>query len=147
MNRFLAIFVLAAVAPLLAAEPPAFEAYRVEEIWSGTPAPVDVQSSGPWKVYRSNLRRAQAKGPNFAGRLTVALWNCGVRCTQVVVLDTATGKPVGDLKASTGVRFRLDSELFIANPPESIPQGDKHTKTRYYRFSGGGFEEIALSAP
>lgn len=137
----------AIVVPVLAAEPPAFDAYRVEEIWSGTPAAVDVASTSPWRPNRSNLRRAQAAGPNFAGRFTLAQWNCGLRCTQVVLLDVTTGKPVGDLKVSTGVRFRLDSELLIANPPDSIPAGDKHTKTKYYRFTAGSFEEIPVSAP
>ncbi|HEX6851464.1 MAG TPA: hypothetical protein VF139_08630, partial [Candidatus Polarisedimenticolaceae bacterium] len=117
------------------------------EIWSGKPAAVDVDSTGPWRPFRSNLRRAQASGPNFAGRFTLVQWNCGLRCTQVVLLDTSTGKPVGDLLASTGIRFRLDSELLIANPPESIPAGDKRTKTRYYRFTAGAFEEISVSAP
>lgn len=147
MRRLVALLALAVVAPLQAAAPPTFDAYPVEEVWSGQPAAVDVESTGPWRPFRSNLRRAQAKGPNFAGRFTLVHWNCGLRCTQVVLLDTTTGKPVGDLEAQTGVRFRLDSELLVANPPESIPAGDKHTKTRYYRFTAGAFEEIAVSAP
>ena len=147
MKRFLAILALLAVTQPTAAAAPTFETYRVDEIWSGKPAAVDVDSTGPWRPFRSNLRRAQASGPNFAGRFTLVQWNCGLRCTQVVLLDTATGKPVGDLLASTGIRFRLDSELLIANPPESIPAGDKRTKTRYYRFTAGAFEEISVSAP
>lgn len=132
---------------LLAVAPPAFEAFPVEEVWSGQPAAVDNDATKDWRPNRSNLRRAQATGPNFAGRFTLAQWNCGLRCTQVVLLDTATGKPVGDLRAATGVRFRRDSELLIANPPESIPAGDKRTKTKYYRFTAGSFTEVEVSAP
>ena len=29
--------------------------------------------------------------------------------------------------------------MLIANPPESIPAGDKRTKTKYYRFTSGAF--------
>lgn len=146
MKSLLGFLVLAAVSAAAAA-PPTFQAYPVDEVWSGTPAAVDVESTAPWRSFRSNLRRAQATGPNFAGRFTLVQWNCGLRCTQVVLLDTSTGKPVGDLRASTGVRFRLDSELLVANPAESIPAGDKHTKTKYYRFTAGAFEEIPVSAP
>ena len=146
VKPLVAILVLAA-APVLAAPAPTFEAFPVEEVWSGQPAAVDNDATKDWRPNRSNLRRAQAAGPNFAGRFTLAQWNCGLRCTQVVLLDTATGKPVGDLRAATGVRFRRDSELLIANPPESIPAGDKRTKTKYYRFTAGAFTEIEVSAP
>lgn len=147
MRRRLAILVLAAGIPALAAEPPTFDRYPVEEVFTGKPAAVDNDAAKDWRPYRSNLRRAQATGPNFAGRFTLSQWNCGLRCTQVVLLDTATGKPVAQLQAATGVRYRLDSELLIANPPESIPAGDKRTRTKYYRFTAGDFTEIEVSAP
>lgn len=147
MRAVLLLLGCALALPARAEGPPTFDAYRVEEIFRGKPAEVDAGSAGPWKTERSTLRRAQANGPNFAGRLTLVQWNCGLRCTQVVLLDTATGKPVGDLKVATGVRFRLDSELLIANPKESIPAGDKETTTRYYRFTAGAFEEIPVSGP
>ena len=146
MRSIVLLLGLAASAPVLAAAP-AFDQYPVEEVWSGTPAAVDHEASKAWRPYRSNLRRAQSTGPNFAGRFTLAQWNCGARCTQIVLLETSTGKPVGELRAATGVRFRLDSELLIADPPESIPAKEKNVRTRYYRFTAGAFEELAVSAP
>lgn len=144
--RLLASLLFLALAGSLAATP-RFEDYPVPEIYKGERAAVDTSNTSPWRPYRSNLRRAQEKGPNFAGRYTIAQWNCGLRCTQIVVLDTASGKIAGELETQTGVHFRLDSELLIANPPISIPKGERKVRTRYYRWTAGAFEELPVTEP
>ncbi len=44
------------------------------------------------KKYRTVIRQAASRGPNFAGHYVVAKWGCGTGCTQFVIIDSETGK-------------------------------------------------------
>jgi hypothetical protein len=59
-----------------AAGPPQLEDYPATDIFRGTPARL-VLATKDARMFRTELRRQAARGPNFAGHYTLALW--GVR--------------------------------------------------------------------
>lgn len=133
---------LAAFAFAQEAAAPRFEDHPASEVLGEPPAKLDIMNAKPWKHQRSLLRKAAANGPNFAGAYTIATFACGHRCQQVVVIDARTGKLAGELETRAGARYRLESTLLIANPPETIDRGDDKTETAYYRWSGEAFERL-----
>jgi hypothetical protein len=81
-------------------------------------------------MFRTNIRKAAKRGPNFAGHYTVTSWGCGTGCIQAVIIDELDGtvywpwkdKPIGfdtfhfDLNFDAGdlegrKSFRIDSRL------------------------------------
>jgi len=44
------------------------------------------------RLYRTSIRSASAKGPNFAGHYAVAEWGCGTGCRQFAIVDLNTGR-------------------------------------------------------
>jgi hypothetical protein len=42
-------------------------------------------------AYRTQILEQARKGPNFAGRFTLAKWGCGSPCLAFVIIDTASG--------------------------------------------------------
>jgi hypothetical protein len=108
---------------------PRFENYAVPVEKVSHPAP-PVLATRDAREYRTMLRRAAAKGPNFAGHFTVAVWGCGTACTDFGIVDARSGavfflpdlrvistfkvvEPDGDESEYTGLRFRADSRLLI----------------------------------
>jgi hypothetical protein len=69
---------------------PRFEAYPAPAQRAMRPAPV-VLASKPARAFRTQLREAAAKGPNFAGHYTIATWGCGAGCEDWAIIDAATG--------------------------------------------------------
>ena len=84
------------------------------------------------RLFRTVIRDAAAKGPNFAGHYTVAVWGCGASCTSAAIVDAITGKvffsaaisdiagthvagrePNGAEPTYYSLRFRPDSRLLI----------------------------------
>ena len=57
--------------------------------------------------FRTMIREAAAKGPNFAGHFTVAEWGCGAGCVSVAIIDAATGSIYRD-------RGRLQEQDLLA---------------------------------
>ncbi len=102
-----------------ASDLPRFADYRVDSLFRGVPAPVDFTSDPDSRRFRTVITAAAARGPNFAGHYTVASWGCGSPCQENVVLDARTGRIMASLNTSLGVRYRPDSRLLIANPPDS----------------------------
>ena len=102
-------------------------------------------------MYRTMIRQAAKKGPNFAGHYTVAEWGCGTACEQIAVVDSQTGDvsdgPFGALpegvvylgpnveEDKTGLFYRLNSSLFIV---AGCPRF-KDCGTYYYEWSGTQF--------
>jgi hypothetical protein len=43
-------------------------------------------------MFRAEIRKGAAKGPNFAGHYTVVRWGCGSDCLQIAIVDARTGK-------------------------------------------------------
>ena len=101
--------------------PPRFEDFRVVSKFRGQPVPVNLASHPEARTFRTVLREGAAQGPNFAGHDTVVTWGCGTACQMVAVVDAGDGKvSFATFTTSMGASYRLDSRLFIANPPEEL---------------------------
>lgn len=125
-----------------------FQDYAVAEIFHGQPATPKLVSPAH-RRYRSAILRAAAKGPNFAGRFTIAEWGCGAGCVSFAVIDAASGKvfpspfkilslPIVEGRKDRqyqGPVYQLKSRLFIA---DGCPEEDK-CGTYYYEWTGRQF--------
>jgi hypothetical protein len=118
------------------ADAPRFEAYAAKP-YTGANAVPDVDSDPRSRRYRTQLRRWAREKPNFAGHYILATWGCGTGCTELAVIDAATGKVFhppearanhiedvdpdalveineGERRADFGaMRYRADSRLLI----------------------------------
>jgi hypothetical protein len=103
-------------------------------------------------MFRSAIREAAAKGPNFAGHYTIAEWGCGSGCMSSAVIDAVTGKvfpapfrilsmplPEGEGDHEyQGAVYQLKSRLLIADGcPEETGCG-----TYYYEWSDNKFKRL-----
>ena len=73
------------------AEPPRLQDYPVTDIFRGKPS-APVLSTKEARMFRTELRRQAARGPNFAGHYTLALWGCGAGCANGAVIDARSGQ-------------------------------------------------------
>ena len=104
------------------------------------------------RMFRTAIRDAAAKGPNFAGHYTIAEWGCGSGCVSSVVVDAITGKvfaapfriltmPLPESEGGheyQGAVYQLNSRLFIADGcPEEAGCG-----TYYYEWSDNKFKRL-----
>jgi hypothetical protein len=123
---------------------PEFKDYAVSSLFRGSPAkprfanPGQVRANGGYagsdelpdadERYRGSVESDAQRGPNFAGRFTIALFSCGPYCASMVVVDARTGAlyrkaPFGTLDTLgnpqsmnheyEGLSFRKDSSLLI----------------------------------
>lgn len=125
---------------------PRFEQYPARDPFTGTPAPVDLSSAEGARQFRTALREGAAKGPNFAGHYTMVEWGCGTACQSFAVVDARTGRVTfGPRPLSVGTAYRFDSELLIADPPESwlaaygadaTDAVGSNARSIYYRWDG-----------
>ena len=74
-----------------AAAPPKLSDYRVKTIFKGKVA-APVLDTKQARMFRTELRRQAATGPNFAAHFTLAQWGCGAGCSYVAVIDAITGQ-------------------------------------------------------
>jgi len=70
---------------------PVFSDYPTEQAVTARPKP-PVLVSARDRLYRTRIKEAAAKGPNFAGHYSVAEWGCGTACHQLAIVDLNTGK-------------------------------------------------------
>src|SRR3990167_3664580 len=89
-----------------------------KDVFTGTPAPVDLSSYKGAKTYRTVLTQGAQKGPNFAGHYTVVSFGCGTQCQDNWIIDAKTGTIYDRFSSVIGQTYRLDSTLMIVNPPE-----------------------------
>lgn len=98
---------------------PAFEDYHVADAFTGSPAPVKTAESKLARTYRTRLRDAESKGPNFAGHYTLVSWGCGSSCQEWAVIDARTGHVFDSmLQTTVGGEFRADSRLVLVDTPK-----------------------------
>ena len=111
---------------------PFFKKYPVVEKIGNYSANLDLTSHPQAKNFKSVLSNAYSKGPNFAGHYTIATWGCGSPCQLVAVMNHEDGK-VFFLPHSTqvGSDFKLDSNLFITNPPEVLDEYRAEAEKHY----------------
>lgn len=116
----------------------------------GRPASVDLKSHKNARRFRTRLRQAARKGPQFAGTQAVATWGCGTMCQQLALIDARTGRVVFGPNAALGYRYSIGSRLLIVNPRETIQEvyGDKPRPkwlmTRYYLWQRGKLVALKL---
>ena len=100
------------------------------------------------KLYRTQIRRAARKSPDFAGHFRVARWGCGTCCQQFAIVDLRTGKvsfpgftvscglnPREPLQREAGLFYRADSRLFIVS---GIRREGTAAGVWYYEWRNGG---------
>lgn len=121
---------------------PKFEDYAVMEKFSGVPAKPKLATSYH-RMFRTMIRTQTAKGPNFAGYLTVAFWGCGSGCINWTVVNAKTGEVYDLLEMQTllvppeqdeePLQYKNDSRLLIVTGGKETASGRfaDHTKCFY----------------
>jgi len=99
---------------------PSFSDYPATETFSGKPAAPLFQTAGQRK-FRTMIREGAAKGPNFAGRYTIADWGCGAGCVSIAVIDAKDGKVYdGPFQVLSWAMFTYEGK-YKSNTPEFAP--------------------------
>jgi hypothetical protein len=126
-----------------------FPDYAVTEVFKGRPAQ-PILTGKTHKMFRTAIRDAARKGPNFAGHFTVAEWGCGSGCVSVAVVDAASGRvfdapfKILSMPLSEGAKgheyqgsvYQLKSKLLIA---DGCPE-EKKCGTYYYEWTANRFK-------
>ena len=152
------VLILRAVAQIPRAKYPLFENYPVTETFTAKPAMPKLNRPG-YRLFRTKIREGAAKGPNFAGYLTVAEWGCGSGCVSIAVVDARNGRiysaPFGVLGWGTPVQIyegkfatnqdgfkplddSLDSRLLIVR---GCPE-DKNCGSDFYEWTGSDLKLV-----
>lgn len=86
-----------------------------------TKAPLVLKRGMPAWLYRSVIRSGYESLPiNFNGKYVAFEVGCGASCQFWVFVDATTGQIILPEKMSSlGAKFRLDSRLFVINPPDT----------------------------
>src|SRR5262249_40708817 len=98
---------------------PKFSDFPAIEKARAQPVAVDLSSHRYARRYRTTLRKAVAKGANFAGHYVFAWWGCGNESFQSLVVDLDTGRVYGiaktqkPLETSRGADLNIDSRLLV----------------------------------
>lgn len=97
---------------------------RATEVYAGAAATtLDFSLHPEAEQSRSAIARALQGGANFAGRFSVASWECGTNCQNHAVTDVETGLVVAyGLQTEFNVSYSLDSTLLITNPRNNLPE-------------------------
>lgn len=102
--------------------PPTFDDYPTHTIpFTGNHSPIDFDSHPDAYTYRDALNYGIQFGPNFAQHYTIVTWGCGTTCEAFAIVDAYTGAVYfPQFVSSVGLDYRLDSNLLIVDPPETI---------------------------
>src|SRR5215469_1656092 len=126
-----------------------FEDYAAATDFKGKPA-IPILTTRFARMFRTQIRDAAKKGPNFAGHYTIAEWGCGSGCVSMAVVDAASGRvfavPFKSLalplpenanaRELQGLVYKVNSRLFIADGcPEEVKCG-----TYYYEWTANRFK-------
>src|SRR5512143_3606792 len=69
---------------------PEFDDFHVKEVFKAKPESPRIIRPGD-RLFRTRIREAAAKGPNFAGHHTIAEWGCGSGCIMISLIDATSG--------------------------------------------------------
>lgn len=94
-----------------------FNDFKVDSIYSGAKAPLDLESNSRAWMLRSRITDDYNKSVNFGGHYILVQWRCGRPCQICMIIDTRTGKIYEGLRAYSGYEYRADSRMIIVNPP------------------------------
>jgi hypothetical protein len=139
----LSLVVLAQSGPAL----PRFSDYRVDERYLGKVATPLLRTKKD-REYKTELREAAQRRPNFAGHYIVTTFGCGAQCVMGAVLDAKTGVVYWipfticcwDVENANiePVAFRPDSRLMIFTGSRN----EKGKGVYYYEFTGSRFTSL-----
>lgn len=112
---------------------PAFSDFPSTAKYRGKNAPVKILAKD--RMFRTRLKEASEKKPNFAGHYIFTTWGCGFECVMGAVIDANTGEviplpfTVCCWGSETGedfkpVEFRRDSKLVIFSGARNEQEGD-----------------------
>jgi len=128
---------------------PRFKDFPAHKIYKDKPRPVNLVSHPRALRFEDRLVEGAKMGPNYAGNQTIIRWACGEECQQFAVIDAMTGSVIfAPFVTHLGVRFQLDSRLFVVNPPEAVERAAREGKpksyyrTVYYVWHFGRFVEV-----
>jgi hypothetical protein len=125
---------MAACAAVVFAQPnkarPAFSEYPAKQIYQGEPAPPML--SKEQRAFRTRIRLGAKSHVEFAGHYTLPRWGCGTSCSQLVIVDSITGK-VYDVPFSI-VEFPM-SYLETHNT-ENYKRMEFHADSRLIKLDG-----------
>lgn len=127
-------------------QPPRFEHYPVEQIFTGAPAPVVITPERD--SFRNRIRKTEEAAPNFAGHYRLTLWDCGADCVTGAVVDVQNGQryplpgticcwPDAGGQNFRPLEFQPNSNLLIIQGRRDQREGDNGR--HYYRFEEGRF--------
>jgi len=128
-----------------------FTDFAANGAFHGKPA-TPILATRSQRLFRSAIREAAAKGPNFAGHYTIAEWGCGSGCMSSAVVDAVTGKvfaapfrilsmPLAESEGGheyQGAVYQLNSRLFIADGCAE----ETNCGTYYYEWSDNKFKQL-----
>ncbi len=128
---------------------PQFKDYPMTETYTGKTAPLVL--TGDARMFRTRLRAAAKKQPNFAGQYILTTWGCGSGCLAGAVIDAKTGKVYEfphtlccwEADADENFRpleFRLNSRLIVFSGVRNEADGDNGA--HFYKFENGRFTHI-----
>lgn len=90
--------------------------------------------------FYEKLASNMASGPNYAGHYFVGFVPCGSPCQGNILIDMNSGKVTDTLTTRYGMKYQLDSRLFIANPGY---KNDETCPELFYEFINGNFSLVA----
>jgi hypothetical protein len=90
---------------------------------AGPNAAPDVDSDPRSRRYRTQLRAWAKEKANFAGRYILATWGCGTSCTEIAIIDTASGKVFHPAGARSNYILDVDAEV-LADLPAGTRRAD-----------------------
>ena len=115
---------------------PQFSNFPATSFFHGVPARIDFSSSPSLRLFRTALRRGAARGPNYAGHLTVVVMGCGSNCEGIEIISARTGKILDGVQSCGGVDYKLNSTLLILNPSGHDAVYPAGCKTEFYKWDG-----------
>ncbi|WP_426956030.1 hypothetical protein [Muricoccus radiodurans] len=101
-------------------------------------------------TFRTRLREAATRPPNFAGHYVLTTWGCGSGCLMGAVVNALDGRVTFlpaticclpfDVEGVEPISFRADSRLLILNGVRDEAEGD--LGAHYYRIEGARFVHL-----
>lgn len=109
---------------------PEFDNYRVQHIYRGKPAQPIINKDQ--RMFRTMIRRGAESVVEFAGHYTVPRWGCGAGCSELVVVDSISGR-VYDVPFSVSELPGTWEEKHGDHIPERM---QFHANSRLMKFDG-----------
>lgn len=105
-----------------------------EEVYTGTPAQVDFVSNPNAGLYYTTITDAVRDGANFAGKYTLASWNCGSACRNSAIVDITNGRIVSfGVGTQYGFSHSATSTLLVTNPRSALSDMASSTVAQFTR--------------